>query len=80
MIPANMASSPTRTTRRGDASGNSLGIPIAAASSVIESGRIRTPVSSADSPSDTDRNSGIVKNSPAWIRYSTKNITSPPVI
>ena len=32
---------------------------------VIESGRMRTPVSSADSPSDTDRNSGIVKNIPS---------------
>ncbi len=43
-------------------------MPTAATSSVTDSGRIRTPVSSADRPSDTDRNSGIVKNSPACTR------------
>ncbi|GAA3071596.1 hypothetical protein GCM10020254_14240 [Streptomyces goshikiensis] len=53
--PTNIASTPMRTTRRGETSGHSLGIPIAAARRVTESGRIRTPVSSADRPSATDR-------------------------
>jgi hypothetical protein len=39
---------------RGDTVGKTRGTPIAAASNVIESGRIRTPVSIADSPSATD--------------------------
>jgi hypothetical protein len=44
------------------------GIPTAARSSVTDNGKIRTPVSSAVSPSDTDKNSGIVSNNPACTR------------
>ena len=40
---------------------------------MIDSGRIRTPVSIADSPSATERNSGTAKNSPACSRYWKKN-------
>jgi hypothetical protein len=40
-------------------------MPIAAARSVIESGSSRTPVASADSPKQTDRNSGTTKKKPA---------------
>jgi hypothetical protein len=43
-------------------------MPTAAASRVNDSGRMRAPVSSADRPSDTDKNSGMVKNSPACTR------------
>jgi hypothetical protein len=43
-------------------------MPAAASSRVSDSGRIRTPVSIADSPRATDRYSGMVKNRPAWIR------------
>ena len=75
-----MASRPSRTTRRGDACGNALGTPTAASRSVMDRGRIRTPVAIAVRPSDTDRNSGIVKNRPACTRYWKKNMTSPPVI
>jgi hypothetical protein len=66
--PPSTASNPRRTTRRGDACGKHRGIPTAAASRVIDNGRIRTPVSRAVRPSETDRNSGIVKNSPAYTR------------
>ena len=78
-IPASRAARPHVTTRRGLASGHSFGTPTAAASSVIESGSSRTPVSTALSPSATDRNSGTVKNSPAWSRNWKKNMVSPPV-
>ena len=53
-------------------------MPAAASSSVIESGRSRTPVSIAESPSATERNSGTAKNSPACSRYWKKNEVSPP--
>ncbi len=79
-VPANMARSPRRTTRRGLASGRKRGIPIAAISRVIDSGRSRTPVSIADSPSDTDRNSGTTKNSPDCTKNWKKNIRRPPTI
>ena len=68
---------PTCTTRRGDASGHSLGIPAAARSRVIDSGSRRTPVATADSPSATERNSGMAKNRPAWRRYWKKNDDEP---
>ena len=64
-IPANIDKSPTRTTSRGEMFGKNRGIPAAAISSVIDSGMIFKPVSIADSPSATDRYSGIVKKSPA---------------
>jgi hypothetical protein len=54
-------------------------MPIAAARSVIESGSSRAPVSSADRPRQTDRNSGTTKKKPAWTRYWKKNMVSPPV-
>jgi hypothetical protein len=54
--------------RRGLASGRKRGIPIAAMSSVTDSGRRRTPVSIADRPGDTDRKSGTTKNSPDWTK------------
>ena len=54
-----------------------MGIPTAAMISVIESGRIRTPVSIAESPSAIDRNNGTAKNSPAWSRYWKKKAVSP---
>ena len=50
-FPRSSASRPPRTTSRGDDLGKSRGTPIAATSSVIESGRMRTPVSIADRPS-----------------------------
>jgi hypothetical protein len=77
-IPANNARNPSWTTLRGEAVGNSLGTPTAASSSVIDNGSSRTPVAIADRPSATDRNSGIVKNSPAWSRYWKKNEVGPP--
>ena len=54
-IPANIASSPIWTTRRGDACGKNFGMPAAARSSVIDSGMIRRPVSIADRPRATER-------------------------
>ncbi len=66
-----------RTTRRGEAAGNSRGTPTAAAKSAIESGRRRTPVATADRPSATDRKSGITKKSPAWRRNWKKNDVNP---
>src|SRR5215470_6958823 len=77
-IPTNSATKPSWTTRRGDAVGKNLGTPTAARSSVIESGSIRTPVSTAESPSATDRNRGTVKNRPACSRYWKKNEVNPP--
>ena len=63
--PANSEMNPMRTTRRGDASGSSLGMPAAKRRSESESGSSRTPVSIADRPSATDRNNGTMKNVPA---------------
>ena len=68
-VPANMASSASRTTRRGLASGRKRGMPAAAISSVTESGSRRTPVSIAESPSETDRNSGTTKKTPDCTKY-----------
>ena len=76
--PANSAMNPSRTTRRGEAFGNSLGMPAANRSSVSESGSSRTPVSIADSPSATDRNSGTTKKRPAWRRNRKRNDVTPP--
>ena len=45
-MPANKRAKPNRTTRRGEASGKTFGIPAAARSSVIDSGSSRTPVRS----------------------------------
>ena len=77
-IPANSAMKPSCTTRRGEALGNTFGMPAAASSSVIDSGSSRTPVSIAESPSATERNSGTAKNRPAWRRYWKKNDVRPP--
>ena len=52
--PASRATKPARTTRLGDTSGNSLGMPAAARSRVIDRGRTRTPVSMAVQ-AETDR-------------------------
>ena len=46
-------------------SGNTFGIPTAATISVTESGSSLTPVSSADSPRQTERKSGTTKKKPA---------------
>jgi len=77
-MPANSARNPIRTTRRGEASGKTFGIPAAASSSVMDSGSSRTPVATADSPSATDKNSGTAKNRPAWSRYWNRNEVRPP--
>ena len=53
--PARSANSPTRTTSLGEACGKRRGTPSAEMSSVIESGRIRTPVAIALKPSATER-------------------------
>ena len=66
-VPAIMDNRPRRTIRRGRALGASRGMPTAAASRATESGSRRMPVCSADSSSTTDRNSGMVKNTPAWM-------------
>ena len=68
---------PNRETSRGEAFGNSFGMPTAAITSVIDSGMMRSPVSMAESPSAIERNSGTAKNSPAWSRYWKKNATRP---
>ena len=52
-------------------------MPTAAITSVIDSGRMRSPVSIAESPSAIERNSGTAKNRPAWSRYWKKNAVSP---
>ena len=54
-------------------------MPIAAMSSVTESGSSRAPVSSAERPRQTERKSGTTKKKPACTRYWKKNIVSPPV-
>ena len=77
-VPANNASRPLRTTSRGEMSGKSFGMPIAAIRSVRDSGSSRAPVASAESPRQTERYSGTTKNRPACARYWKKNITSPP--
>ena len=78
-VPASSASRPERTTSRGETFGQSLGIPIAARSSVIERGRRRAPVCSAVRPRQTERKSGITKKKPAWTMNWKKNIVRPPV-
>ena len=77
-MPASRAARPQCTTRRGDACGQSLGMPTAARRRVTESGSRRTPVSKALSPSATERNSGTAKKRPAWIMNWKKNIVIPP--
>ena len=47
---------------------------------MTDSGVILIPVSIAESPSATDRYSGMTKNSPIITMNWKKNITSPPVI
>ncbi len=79
MVPARSEKRPRRTTRRGETFGNRRGIPIAAISSVIESGSRRAPVASAERPRQTDRKSGTTKKSPACTRYWKKNISRPPL-
>src|SRR5262249_16884092 len=78
-VPASSTSSPARTTRRGEAFGQNLGIPIAATRSVSDSGSRRAPVASAGKPRHTDRKSGTTKNNPASNKYRMKNNTNPPV-
>ena len=84
---ARRAARPSRRTARagrggppaaGRRAGSSFGMPTAAISSATESGSSRTPVSIAESPSATERNSGTTKKSPAWTRYWKKNIVRPP--
>ncbi len=53
-------------------------MPTAASSSVADSGSSRTPVSSADRPSTTDRYSGTTKKTPICTRYWKKNMVRPP--
>ena len=50
-----MSRIPTRTTRRGEAWGQSFGTPSAATSRATERGMIRTPVAIAESPRATER-------------------------
>ena len=76
--PANSATKPIWTTRRGEARGRNFGMPAAASKSVIESGNSRTPVSIADSPNATERNSGTAKNNPPCRRNWKKNEVRPP--
>ncbi len=45
---------------------------------MIDSGRSRTPVATAERPRATERNSGTVKKRPACRRYWKKNAVSPP--
>ena len=78
-VPARSASRPMRTISRGDTFGSSRGMPIAAMSSVIESGSSRAPVASADRPRQTERYSGTTKKKPACTRYWKKNISRPPL-
>jgi hypothetical protein len=75
--PTNNRPKPICTTRRGDARGNRRGMPTAASSSVTDSGSSRTPVWMADSPNETDRNSGMMKNRPACRKYWNPNPVSP---
>ena len=75
--PANSSRKPALTTRRGLASGKSFGTPAANSSSVSDIGSSRTPVSIADSPSATDRNSGTTKNVPACTRNMNRNESTP---
>ena len=77
-MPANSATNPIWTTRRGEAFGKTLGTPAAASSSVRDSGSSRTPVAIADRPSATDKNNGTAKNRPACRKYWKKNDVSPP--
>lgn len=70
---------PRRTMRRGEACGKRRGMPVAAIRSDSESGSSRIPVSRGDIPSATERNSGTVKNTPAWIRNRKRKVMSPPV-
>ena len=77
-VPAVMDTRPRRTIRRGRALGASRGTPIAVASRATDSGSKRTPVCSADNSSTTDKNSGMVKNTPAWMKNWKKNMDRPP--
>src|ERR1035441_10671539 len=79
-VPANIASIPRRTTRRGEARGANFGTASAVRSRVSDSGRRRRPVCRALSSSTTDKKSGMVKKIPDWIRNWKKKVTSPPVI
>ena len=68
---------PIRITRRGLAFGRNFGTPTAKRSSISDSGSSRTPVSTADSPSATDRNRGTTKKIPAWTRNRNRNSDDP---
>ena len=78
-VPSKSASSPLRTTSRGETFGRKRGMPIAAISSVIDSGSSRAPVASADRPRQTERYSGTTKNRPACTRNWKKNMSRPPL-
>ena len=78
-MPPSIRRRPTRTTRRGEASGQTLGTPAAATSRATDSGMIRMPVSMAESSSTTERKRGMMKNTPACSRNWKKNMISPPV-
>ena len=69
---------PDDPARRG-AAGSSFGMPIAASSSVIDSGSSRTPVSSAERPRATERNSGTAKKSRPASGTGRRTSCSPPV-
>ena len=77
-VPAVIDSRPNRTTRRGAAPGNSRGTPMAEISSATDRGTRRTPVWRADISRTTDKYSGMVKNTPAWMRNWKKNMDRPP--
>ena len=79
-MPTSIATKPSPATRRGETFGKNLGTPAAASSIVSESGVIRSPVSIAESPSATDRYSGMTKKSPIITTNWKKNISRPPVI
>ena len=63
-VPASMASRPSRTTRRGDARGASLGMASAETSNATDRGSSRNPVWRAVSSRTTDKKSGMVKKIP----------------
>ena len=78
-MPANSASRPSRTTRpRGGVGEELAGSRPRRAAAVSESGSSRTPVSIGERPSATERNSGMAKKRPAWIRNWKKNVVRPP--
>ena len=72
-----MSSRPACTTRRGDARGRSFGTAGAVTTSASDRGSIRTPVSNASRPRQSDRKRGIAKNIPIITRYCMSSTDSP---